>query len=285
MSWINKFAIVVILLLPVSIAYSDETNTGKPATETKQETLAEALNKLKTEFQNNPEKSEADCLELINKFKTPEEKGKIYMEIWDMYWRYTFTVPVQTNNFQKNADIMIKYCKMALECPLSVLDMIKMYDNWGESLSVKYEGATGKMYLDVRKEIIIPYLHEFKIILDNQTASKKQYIAHVDGFCVDGPPGTDEAIRKINTAQMAARAQEDFQNSIIDHREGLVHRIVDLYAQWPYATDELSQLATEILKKDDVAKDLIAKVEAQIKVNEGKDKKPVLVPDSGSTLH
>ena len=61
-------------------------------------------------------------------------------------------------------------------------------------------------------------------------------------------------------------------------------KISNLYSKWPYRTEELKSKAMEILQKEDVVNEIVAKVEAQIKVNEGKDKKPVLPPDTGSTL-
>jgi hypothetical protein len=209
------------------------------------------------------EKAEAQLLDLVKDHNSPEEKGRIYSTIARMYsqsgWR---------SSEDPRIPKAIKYCKEALQYPLDAIDGCEMNGRLADAMMDKYWGRRpNEEFVKMRQEAITYCLTGLKLAIDHNAPKEHpeppppMTVYHVNP---DAGPLYEDAMRK-NKEQLAARKKWDFLEKLYFQRLALTQRCVTLYSHKPYATDEFKLTAEKILKgHEDVAKELIAQVEAEI---------------------
>ncbi|HDL64122.1 MAG TPA: hypothetical protein ENH12_01890 [Proteobacteria bacterium] len=115
---------------------------------------------------------EIECLKLLKKFDSPEDKGEIYATVAFIYSDkgYNPLAGDITGQLSKT----IEYCKKALEYPLNVVTACQIYSSWADALQIKYRNTDGGKFATARRQIIIPCLEGLKLILDNKVPEKRQ---------------------------------------------------------------------------------------------------------------
>jgi hypothetical protein len=219
-------------------------------------------------------KLENECLALLNKHNSPEEKGKIYSKIAIMYAGKGFSSP-NDKRIQKTA----QYCKKALEQPLDPVTAAEIYSRLVES-QLAYKMTYGSScpeqeFVKARQEAIINCLTGLKIVLDNNAPADQPGPPMASGsfFTFSGDNPNDPAYkkdmeehRKKNQQSQAARQKWNSDQELYFLRQSLMGQCVTLYSHKPYNTSELERYARDMLKgHDDAIDEIIAKVNERIK--------------------
>jgi len=140
--------------------------------------------------------------------------------------------------------------------------------NQAALMGVPYMLSTGEEYARGRRESVVPMLNALKILVDNGAPPEEAqpYLPSAGGFFVVGPHDTPQyaALVKEHEEQWEARRKAEVLLDAWSLRWIVVHNIAGYYMQPPYATDELRQLATDILKDQALVNTLVQKAEANI---------------------
>ncbi len=221
------------------------------------------------------EKMETQYLELLQEYDSPEDKGRIYAAIANSYINSGIQTPGGLPVFPEK---VAEYCEKALQYPQEVPDSCRFYSFWGAALQAQCYKSGEEDFSVARREIVIPYLKTLKFVFDNLTSRESQNLPSVVAYDVPpSDPHYGEIVRKHNR-QMNKWKEVKLNNKLLRYKDVLVPKVVSLYSQKPYATDELRELAGEILKKEDTVKELISLV-----TNKIKDKDPDYVEPRPST--
>jgi len=204
-------------------------------------------------------KLEAECLNLLKEYESPEDKGKIYAAIALTYSK---------SGYSSREDIRIpksiKYCKKALQYPLEVTTACEMYGRWTGALMVKYWDSEKEEFVKRRQEAIVPCLTGLKLALDNKAPKKRQPPPAVGIYHISPSSPHYQKVMKKYKEELAARKKWEFENKLYNSRRALTQSCVSLYSHEPYDTDELEQLASEILKDDEAIREILAEVRSKI---------------------
>ncbi len=206
-------------------------------------------------------KLEAESLELAKDFDSPADLGRIYATIARIYSDAGFT--------SKDAQIpkTIEYAKKALGYPLDVPTQCYMYGKWGGALIAKSSGYPKEEMAKVRREAVVPILRGLKLALDNKAPKEIQEpplfkIFHLYGQ--KNSPYNQKQLKK-QEEQVAIQEKVKLLNELYIQRLALTQRCVTLYSRKPYETDELFDMASEILAKHkDFVEELVSEVETEI---------------------
>ena len=204
---------------------------------------------------------EAECLELLYEYKSREDKGKIYAAIAYIYSERGYR-PL-AGDITQQALKAIEYCEKAIEYPLAVLDAGRLHIYWADALQIANRASAEDEFAAARREIAVVCLTGLKLVLANQTTTKVQPLPVVNLFCYSGSkddPAYQELL-KTHEAEVAARKRALLQDGLIRYRDVMTQKIVSLYSREPYATDELKRLTGEILKSEEVTREIFDKVE------------------------
>jgi hypothetical protein len=151
--------------------------------------------------------------------------------------------------------------------------------NQGAAMGVPYMLSTGEEYARGRRESVVPMLKALKILVDNGAPPEEAQpdLPAVSGFRVlrimrtepGGQPQllvtpVDPALVKKYEEQIEARRKAEVLLDAWGLRRGITFNIAGYYMQPPYATDELRQLATDILQDETLVNALVQKAEANI---------------------
>lgn len=207
-------------------------------------------------FETDTKKLEQEYLHLLNQYDDPKDIGRIYAALTDMYCQSGLTDPFSA----------AKYAQKALEYPLALPIKIRVHHNWGDALQVQNSGATGSELAKARREAVRPYLYGIKVALEHEIPDER---VGMPGFEVEHYDGPDleehKRIAEENEKHFALLKKAHFINDMVFRRDICVGQTVSLYSKKPFATDELRQIATEILEDTDAVDKLISKVDAAVK--------------------
>jgi len=141
----------------------------------------------------------------------------------------------------------------------------------GTEMNVPYMLSSGEKYAKGRRQFIVPMLKALKILLGNGVASEDAPPALPAVNMFDAPQDSPEyeALVKKHEEEMEAHSRAILLLELWNWRVVLMQNVVGYYSQPPYATDELRQLATEILQDDAVVKEIMDRVAANIASPQG----------------
>ncbi len=131
----------------------------------------------------------------------------------------------------------------------------------------QYVGVNSLEFAKARKQFIVPLLNALKLILDNEVPKSSDAfdIPGVDKYDVPECSPGREAIVKKHAEQIEAHEIAIQMQELIAMRSSLVKNIAGWYLQKPYATDELHQIASDILKNDDAVIEIMKEAETNMK--------------------
>ncbi len=172
--------------------------------------------------------------ELLQKYSGGREQGAIYYQL----------AHIHAQSGLREPDRVIAYASKALAFPLDPSQRMRMYVYWGDAARLKQGRSPTAAQ---RKEVALTYLQGLKETSRYQLPDTPPELPGVSPYDVDGPPAVVEKARQEHKREMDARKEAEFQREMIQHRKVLTQQLVDLYSRKPYATEELEQLARQIL--------------------------------------
>jgi len=151
----------------------------------------------------------------------------------------------------------------------TVLETSRAEFDKGIAIYAGHLESSGEDYARLRREFILPMLNALKILLGNGVASEDAPPALPAVNMFDAPQDSPEyeALVKKHEEEMEAHSRAILLLELWNWRVVLMQNVVGYYSQPPYATDELRQLATEVLQDDAVVNALVQKVAANIAWN------------------
>jgi hypothetical protein len=128
-------------------------------------------------------------------------------------------------------------------------------------------------FREARCKAAVPYLHVLAIVAENLKITERQ-----------PPPRAPADVRESEPSENSPRLHEwavwatkrieeqrrewDLQDYLFVTKQPLIARLAVLYSTPPLATEELRRLATEIVKKPEMVKEIMDAVEAKIRGQE-----------------
>lgn len=204
---------------------------------------------------------EKEALGLLQEFKSPRDKGKVYAHIAAIYYKHGLNEEGRMAYPGK----VVEYCQQALKHPLELKTSAELYMHWGLALGATYYRSTREEYAKARPQILAPYLIGLKLLLDNKIPREFHDVPVVEGY--DCPFPEDpicQELRRKQKEQMAARKKGMALMELAVCRWRLESSVVTPYVRIPHATDEFKRLAAQTLKDDKVVKELVAALEEHI---------------------
>jgi len=195
--------------------------------------------------------------ELLNKYSKPEEQGRIYFHLSLMY--------AQTGQVRPNKTIA--WSKKAFEYPLDPLDRLRLYIHWGDAIQVANRGARGQELMVARRKAVMPYLQGLKETIQYNLPERRPEIPRIvlEIHYGSRDSKTLARIKRKNEEQRKARQRVMWQREMILFRDILTGQIAFLYSRFPFATNELRELATEVLEDKAAVERLMGAVEKAVK--------------------
>lgn len=198
---------------------------------------------------------EQQYLQLLEKYREPEEKGRIHF------------AACQTicSSGLRNPDGAIRHAREALSYPISPSLQMRAYLLRGDACRVKNRGTNGRDKAHGRVEAARFYLAGIRVGLEHDAPNERVPLPSVMSYDVPKNDPGYEAIVEEHRRQLAARREAEALDELATCRSDLEGQLVDLYARRPFVSKELSKLAMEILEDQEAVNYLMDKVERETK--------------------
>jgi hypothetical protein len=204
----------------------------------------------------DPKTIEDKFLPLLKEYKTPEDAGRIYAQITRTY---------EQSGPKAEPAKLLAYCTKALQYPLDLLDDTKMHLTSGIELRRMAPKEGGAEYARARRTFVMPFLTGLKLLLDNKVPAEPPPPPLLKSYPLSpGTPDYEENLGKWRQERARYEAYLRLEDLVCTGRV-LIGAIAGSYSDKPYATDELQQLATVVLKDKDMVQQLVTRTEANIK--------------------
>lgn len=203
------------------------------------------------------EEVEKICQSLLQEYTTPEEHGRIYYQLAHVYAQSGLVKPDKT----------IQYAEKALGYPLESVKRLRLYLYWGDAIQVTHAGVRGKQLVAARKEAVMPYLMGLKETLGHGLSEKRPELpVLVDRQRYSGPPDTEEyhKARRMVEQQVQARKLAKQQYHMFELRDSLTNQTAYLYSRFPFASNEIEQLARKMLEDEAAVERLMKAVKEAV---------------------
>jgi hypothetical protein len=232
-----------------------EPRDATESTKTLEQELYE-IDKLRAGFDAPFDEVEKRCNELLKKYTEPEEQGKIYFELVQVEGQSGFQRPEKT----------LDYINKALERPQEPLKKVRLYIYWGDAIQTANRGVRGQQLLAPRRKAAMAYLNGLKETLQYDLPEVKPDIPIATIYTQLGREDTEEyqSIRRKHREQIEAQQKARFQQDMIQHRDVLTSQISSMYSRFPWASDEIRELAKQILEDETAVERLMSAVNAAV---------------------
>ena len=202
------------------------------------------------------DEAEKRCKGLLAKYTSPEDQGRIYYQLAAIYTQSGMLKPEKA----------IEWCKKALECPLYPVKQVELYLWWGGAIQVLHADARGDSLIAARREVARPYLMGLRVCLDHNVRSSMPELPPLPGVRYAGPSSNKDYGERKRMADERNRLvlERLLRRRMVPFRDILVHRLAFIYSRLPLASDELRQMAREVLADEQAVDDLMKAVGQRI---------------------
>lgn len=202
------------------------------------------------------EEVERRCSELLQRYTSPEEQALIYFQL----------AQVEGQSGVQSPEKLVTYVKKALQLPLDPVKQLRLYIYWGDAIQIAHSGVSGGELAAARREAVMPYLQGLKQALMYDLPDERPRLPSVPMATYAGPTDTEgyEGIRRWRQEQAEARRKAVVQWRMTGLRDILMRQISFMYSRFPFATDELRALATEVVGDEAAVERLVSQVEAEV---------------------
>jgi hypothetical protein len=211
------------------------------------EVEADSLAALQAEFdelrrqRQDPAAAEAFGKRLLEKYTEREEKSLVYYQLAEMY----------AQGGQINPSKVVEYAEAGWWYLHDPVKKARLFVYSGDALQLsKGRREAARIYLRG-----LEFCLQFGLPKDKPERPAAPY-------ALDGPKEASEQYGKANQPEMAVWKQARRIEELIEHRNALTGKIVQLYAQAPDAFDELHELVVKYLSSEQAAQQLIAAAKA-----------------------
>ncbi|MFC1780794.1 hypothetical protein ACFLZ8_00840 [Planctomycetota bacterium] len=196
------------------------------------------------------------CNELLQEYTEPNDQGKIYF----------IRVQVEGQSGFRRPEKILEFIEKALELPQEPLKKVRLYIYRGDAIQTDNRGVHNQELIVARREAAMPYLYGLKEMLQYDLPEEKPELPIVNRVRYAGPPDTEEylEIKRRNEEQMAAWRLAKFQRDMISYRDVLNSQISGMYSRFPWASDEIRELATKILEDKTSVERLMSAVDEAV---------------------
>jgi len=225
-------------------------------------TLVQELNevdKLRAGFNTPFDEVEKRCNELLERYTKPEEQAKIYYQLAVVYSQSGQIMPNKT----------IEFSKKALELPLGPIEQLQLYVWWGDAIQVAHRGVRNQELVVARRKAVIPYLNGLKESLHLQYPrdTQPEHPPEEQNVIADSRDPFGPARQRIRAERKKALddwKQARFERDLNQHRKALTGQISYMYSSFPWASDEIRELATKILGDQAAVERLMSHVDEAV---------------------
>lgn len=226
------------------------------------------------ETDNRLEIAEIKHLELLEIYKTEKEVGQIYTSLITRFFD------------RKNSKDKIRYyCMKALGSDIDVLSEIIMYEALSYSYLCKPDSSVEFEYYSVfddeciekRRKAVSFMLKAYNMLKEQNLPDNLLELPAIPltGGSFDYLEGGDEnykaymyeikkKAKKRKQEQIEEGERIRYINSMIRNREGIFESLVYFYTLKPYANDEFYRLMLDGLEDEDLANELLVRLEERI---------------------
>jgi hypothetical protein len=196
------------------------------------------------------------CDDLLTRYISPEEQGKIYFE----------RVQVEGQSFFQRPEKILEFISKALACPQEPLKKARLYIYWGDAIQVASRGVHDQELMVARRKAAMPYLEGLKESLQYDLPEAIPDMPMGSFLTYDGPTDTPQYRELMQRQQARADAQKRVrsQRDMIQHQGIMISQIAGMYSRFPRASNEIRQLATEVLNNKQMVDRLMAKVDEAV---------------------
>jgi hypothetical protein len=172
---------------------------------------------------------------LLDKYKVPAERAKIYFQLAHVYAQ---------SGIDMHPDCVTKYGQLALEIERDPIQRSLLHIYLGCAAEVE---AGDKTFSEKRLKATKAYLVGYKETLTLKLPDDAPELPGVDIIEERGDPETAKANRLRHDAQMNARKAAEFLRAMVHNRDILRRQVLELYRREPAADKELSEIAEQVL--------------------------------------
>jgi len=259
-------AFLALAAAGVSLVGGGEQSWQEPVQEDLRAIIAKTLGPADPDA--DPDPKEGELLMLTAKYRTPEERAAIYAAI----------VELRSNTLRKwgNAWKIVGYAQKALEHTADLQDRCRLYVRLGEAFGrpIGLGEVSKDEFPEARTKAAVPYLRALAIVAEKLRIKEYDERPTSWGVRETEPPLTNprhkEWVEWANKRVDELRKEWDLQEYLLAVKGPLIEQLARRYSTPPYATEELRGLATEIVKKPEMVKEIMDAVEAKIKEDEAK---------------
>jgi hypothetical protein len=222
-----------------------------------EKTLLQQINEIdKLRAGRNTPFDEVDkrCNELLKSYTDPNEQGMIYFEL----------VQIEGQSGFQRPEKILEFINKALSFPQEPSKKVRLYIYWGDALQVAKRGVINQDLIKARREAAIPYLNGLKEALQYNLPEKKPDLPSVS--FVFGRQNSERYRSLISERDQQIKDRElaKFQREMVDQRDILISQISGMYSRFPWASNEIQELATKILGDTVAVNRLMVSVDAAV---------------------
>ena len=222
------------------------------------------------ELVEKSELAEKEYLKLLETYNSDEEKGKIYFEIMSLY----------SNNNRGYEEKVQYYSELAIKLPIDILSRVKIYLWWARSYKctpdssvIPYYYIFDKECIENRKKAISITLQGYNLLKDYNLPDNEQEVPGVGMVTLDYSEEDlkNEHVKKMieeqrNKKQKEIKERERiiYENYLIHYKKSFFNYCIYLYTLKPHANEEFYQLMLEGLGDEDLANELLIRLEEKI---------------------
>jgi tetratricopeptide (TPR) repeat protein len=196
------------------------------------------------------------CNELLEKYTEPEEQARIYYQLAVVY----------SQSGQIKPDKTIEFSKKALEFPVGPIERLKLYVWWGDAIMIAHRGARNQERVVARRKAVMPYLNGLKECLSMQYPKYTQPEHLPEEQNVKADPHASFLRRRRDEQRKALYEwkKDKFERDVNRLKKALTSQISGTYSDFPWASDEIRDLATKILEDKTAVDDLMSAVDEAV---------------------
>lgn len=249
------------IILLVSIFYLSVFSIGNAKTLVGElEKELDELKKLHLGEKTPFEQAEKKCNELLEKYTEPEEQAMIYYHLAVVY----------SQSGQIKPDKTIEFSKKALEFPLDPIERLRIYIWWGDAIQIANGGVRGQDLVVARRKAVMPYLNGLNESLSIQYPkyTQPENLPEEQNVKTDSRDNIGPFLRRRKTEQRKALYEwkkARFEEDLNQHKRILTDQVSYMYSRFPWASDEIRELATKILEDETAVDNLMSSVDEAVK--------------------
>jgi hypothetical protein len=241
-------------MIAVALLLSAAGSPGRAGGDDQGQTLRQQLAKLDDLRSNSATPIaalEARGKELLARYHTPEERGRIYFQLAHVYAQ---------SDIRLHSARVTHYGRLALEHTFDPNLRGTLYSYLGSAAWVNpAEPSFAKQRALAAEEFLKGYRETLAFNLP-AVAPELPVVEKIGDVLGSGSPEEQAAAKQKHEAQMKARREAEFIRDMVGHRDVFVRQLAELYGRPPAAAEELRRLATRILGERKAVEGLLVRV-------------------------